>query len=132
MNTDPTQAQKGTPMDMNPSDLEAAMHDALVKVAGPMLEEQTEMRAQMGAQRLLLTLLLADRFADRRDQFNALMNTLMAKTEDALQTLPGGPRSPDALMAQARVQMVLMRYLELVVRNMPSESTRSSSEPRQA
>jgi len=119
-------------MDMNPSDLEAAMHDALVKVAGPMLEEQTEMRAQMGAQRLLLTLLLADRFADRRDQFNALMNTLMAKTEDALQTLPGGPRSPDALMAQARVQMVLMRYLELVVRNMPSESTRSSSEPRQA
>ena len=119
-------------MDINPSDMDAAMHDALVKVAGPMLEEQIEMQAQMGAQRLLLTLLLADRFTDRRDQLHALMNTLMAKTEDALQTLPGGPRTPEALLAQARVQMVLMRYLKLVVHAMPSESPRSSCEPRQA
>ena len=101
-------------MDMNPSDLEAAMHDALVKVAGPMLEEQTEMRAQLRAQRLLLTLLYADRFANDFSTFDGLMTRLLDLTGDAVNTLPGGPCTPEALAAESRVRMLLLQFLGLV------------------
>lgn len=113
MNTDPTQSQKGTQMDINPSDLEAAMHEALVKVAGPMLEEQTEMRAQLRAQRLLLTLLYADRFRDDLPGFERLIAALLTMTEEASQILPGGPCIPEAIAAQHRVQTVLMQFTAL-------------------
>ena len=122
MNTDPTQSPKGKPMDMNPSDLEAAMHDALVKVAGPLFEEQAELRAQVGAHRLLLTLLLADRFAGQRECFDSLMTHLVGKTEEALQTLPGGPCTPEALAAQARVQTLLMQFKDRVGSSMAAHS----------
>lgn len=111
------------------ADLDAALHDALVKVAGPLLDEQTELRAQIGAHRLLLTLLLADRFDGRRAHFDALMTRLIEKTEDALQTLPGGPRTPEALAAQARVQMLLMQFKDRVGSSMaatPVKSTHST------
>ena len=114
MNTDPTQSQKGTPMDMNPSDLEAAMHDALVKVAGPMLEEQTEMRAQLRAQRLLLTLLYADRFRDDLHAFECLVARLTQLTEEATETLPGGKCTSEAIAAKHRVQLLLSQFHNLV------------------
>lgn len=101
-------------MDINPSDLEAVMHDALVKVAGPMLEEQTEMRAQLRAQRLLVALAFSDRFADDQQAFERLIAALRRMTEDALQTLPGGPCTPEAIAAQNRVQAVLMQFTVLV------------------
>jgi len=110
MNTDLTQSQKGTPMDMNPSDLEAAMHDALVKVAGPMLEEQTEMRAQLRAQRLLLTLLYADRFRDDRAGFDQLMCTLLRLVPKALSDLPGASETPEAARAQGRVTEIFEAF----------------------
>ncbi|WP_157443360.1 hypothetical protein [Curvibacter lanceolatus] len=114
MNTDPTQNQKGTPMDMNPSDLEAAMHDALVKVAGPMLEEQAEMRAQLRAQRLLLTLLYTDRFRDDLPAFDRLMARLVQLTEEATETLPGGKCTSEAIAAKHRVQRLLSQFHNLV------------------
>lgn len=101
-------------MDMNPSDLEAAMHDALVKVAGPMLEEQTEMRAQLRAQRLLLTLLYADRLRDDLPGFDRLMARLVQLTEEATETLPGGKSTSEAIAAKHRVQRLLSQFHNLV------------------
>lgn len=105
-------------MDMNPSDLEAAMHDALVKVAGPMLEEQAEMRAQLGAHRLLLALTFADRFAHDSSTFDGLMTKLLDLTGDAANTLPGGPCTPEALAAESRVRMLLLQFRGLVGRTL--------------
>ena len=97
-------------MDMNPSDLEAAMHDALVKVAGPMLEEQTEMRAQLSAHRLLLALSFALRFANDREAFDGLMDRLLDMAQEATHTLPGGPRTPEAQSARDKVQTLLLQF----------------------
>jgi hypothetical protein len=125
MNTDPTQSQKGTPMDMNPSDLEAAMHDALVKVAGPMLEEQTEMRAQLRAQRLLLTLLYANRFRDDGAGFDHLMSGILRLVPLALADLQGGPHSPEALRAQRRVTCLLHQFRILVSNNIAAHASQA-------
>uniref|UniRef100_UPI001B7F8D59 hypothetical protein n=1 Tax=Curvibacter lanceolatus TaxID=86182 RepID=UPI001B7F8D59 len=118
MNTDPTQSQKGTPMDMNPGDLESGMHDALVKVAGPMLEEQAEMRAQLGSHQLLLALVFADRFTNDRSTFDGLMTRLLDLTGAAANTLPGGPCTPEALAAESRVRMLLLQFQGLVGRTL--------------
>jgi len=111
-------------MDMNPGDLEAAMHDALVKVAGPMLEEQTEMRAQLRAQRLLLTLLYADRFRDDRAGFEQLMSGILRLVPLALADLQGGPHSPEALAAQSRVTRRLHQFQVLVSNNIAVRASR--------
>uniref|UniRef100_UPI001B7FA4AA hypothetical protein n=1 Tax=Curvibacter lanceolatus TaxID=86182 RepID=UPI001B7FA4AA len=125
MNTDPTQSQKGTPMDMNPGDMEAAMRDALVKVAGPMLEEQTEMRAQLRAQRLLLTLLYADRFREDGAGFDQLMSTILRVVPQALDGLQGGPHSPEALAAQSRVTRLLHQFQVLVSNNIAAHASQA-------
>lgn len=97
-------------MDLNPSELEAAMHDALVKVAGPMLEEQIEMRAQLRAQRLLLTLLYAERFRDDRAGFDQLMCALLRLVPQALSDLPGASETPEAASAQRRVTEIFEAF----------------------
>src|SRR5450830_1601751 len=87
---------------------------SLVKVAGPMLEEQTEMRAQLRAQRLLLTLLYTDRFRDDLPAFDRLMARLVQLTEEATETLPGGKCTSEAIAAKHRVQRLLSQFHNLV------------------
>lgn len=112
-------------MDMNPSDLEAAMHDALVTVAGPMLEERTEMRAQLRAQRLLLTLLYADRFRDDRAGFDQLMRGILRLVPLALADLQGGPHCPETLTAESRVTRLLQQFQVLVSNNIAAHASQA-------
>lgn len=105
-------------MNMEQADLDQAMHDALVRVAGPVLDEQAEMRAQLGAHRLLLGLAFADRFANDRDTFDGLMTRLLDLTGDAANTLPGGPCTPEAMAAENRVRSLLLQFQGLVGRTL--------------
>jgi len=108
------------------TELDRAMHDALVRVAAPLFDEQAAMRAQLGAYRLLLTLLYADRFREDQERFDQLMSRMLRLVPQALVDLPGGPHSPEALAAQNRVNCLLLNFQESVDKAITAANPRQS------